>query len=260
MRRAFSFGPFSVWCCLLRPVSPVLLATVLLASCSGLNLAASTTPMTAVANLHWCGKPLLLFRDEGAGTSERVSAIHQTVTPIAEVSSTASNPRTITDWKQVEPSLGFTVYLPATLPVHTCLTSASGTIHDPILGGSFTIGYLLPDHSAISLAEAPLRSNNATFQCSPAPVSTNGARGETPTGTGSSAQSLVCSGAHGTTNIVFAAKGRMDELQKFFDALQSGVDWIPSLSTSSGISGIITEIFACTCERLAHAVIRMGGT
>jgi len=227
MQHKFFFGLFTVWCRPLRLVSPVLLASVLLASCSG--LATSTTPTTALAKLHWCGKPLLLFRDEGAGT--------------------ASNPRTITDWKQVEPSLGFAVYLPATLPEHTCLTNVSGTIHDPILGGSFTIGYLLPDHSAISLAEAPLRSKNATFQCSPAPA-----------GTGSGAQSLVCRGAHSTTNIVFAAKGRMDELQKFFDALQSGVDWIPALSTSRGTSGIITEILACTCKHLAHAVRRRGGT
>jgi hypothetical protein len=260
MRRAFSFGLFTVWCRPLRLVSPVLLASVLLASCAGLNVATSTTSTTALAKLHWCGKPLLLFRDEGAGTTERSGPIHQTAVPLADVFSTTSNPRTITDWKQVEPSLGFTVYLPATLPVHTCLTSASGTVHDPILGGSFTISYLLPDHSAISLAEAPLRSKNATFQCSPTSLSTNGATGKTLAGTGSGTQSLVCRGAHGTTNIVFAAKGRMEELRKFFDTLQSGVDWIPSLSTPSSISGIITEIFACTCEDLAHAVIRMGGT
>ncbi|MBV8695322.1 MAG: hypothetical protein JO125_16595 [Chloroflexi bacterium] len=259
MQRAFSFGLCTVWCRSLRLVSPVLLATVLLASCSGLNFAASTTPTTVLANLHWCGKPLLVFRDEGASTAERVGTVHQTAIPIADVSSTISNPRTITDWKQVEPNLGFTIYLPEALPIHTCLTSASGTIHDPILGGSFTIGYLLPDHSAISLAEAPLRSKNATFQCSPAPISANDANGETLSGANKGVQSLVCRGAHGSTNIVFAAKGSMDELQKFFDALQPGVDWIPSLSTSSGISGIITEIFACTCEHLAHAVIRMGG-
>lgn len=241
----------------LQLASVVLLASLLLASCSNSNGGAiptvqitSTAAPIAVAKLHWCGKPLLLFRDEGASTAGQTGAINQaptgdqtatptsttnagSQTPTTTPTSTASSPRTINDWKQVESNLDFRVYLPSTLPENTCLMSASGTIHDPILGGSFTIGYLLPDHSAISLSEAPLRSQSPSFQCSPAPASASSSSAVTsgtPVATQSAAQSLVqvCNGARGTTNIVFAVRGKTDELRKFFDALQSGVDWIPT--------------------------------
>ncbi len=70
---------------------------------------------------------------------------------------------TLTDWAQVKPLLGFTVYLPPTLPNGSCLVSASGTVHDPILGGNFVIGYILPDHSSLTLSQAPQRST----ECEP---------------------------------------------------------------------------------------------
>ena len=151
------------------------------------------------------------------------------------IAATASTPTTITDWTQVEPSLGFTVYLPAMLPQASCLTSASGTIHDPILGSSFTIGYLLPDHSLVSLSEAPLRSQNTTFQCilSPTTAGASGrssSKGGSPTATpgigGASMQ--VCMGAHDMTRIVFSARGTTEALERFFTSLQPHVKWIPA--------------------------------
>jgi len=196
----------------------------------------------------------MLFRDEGAVTPSATASVAQGVTatgtsttpgvtatgttqstgtPTATVG--PATPRTITDWSEVEAGLGFTVYLPPTLPTGTCLVNGQATIHDPIIGGSFTIGYLLPDHSALSISEAPIFAQNTTFQCNPS----NGATPQaaktpvaatqfvSPTST-HEVPVLFCSGAKGTTNIVMSARGSSDQLQQIFQNLQSGLSWIPS--------------------------------
>src|SRR6266566_3910027 len=204
-----------VWLCLVIVLS---LSNLFLASCTGLfgeNPGSTQTAIpseVAVAQLHWCGKPSMLFRDEGAVT-----------------------PRTITNWSEVEANIGFTVLLPSKLPRNTCLVNAQATIHDPIIGGSFTIGYLLPDHSAFTLSEAPLLSQNTAFQCN----SSNGGKPQantTPkTGTPAPSQSatqgaslLLCSGAKDKTNIVMSARGSTAHLQQIFNNLQPNVTWIPA--------------------------------
>jgi hypothetical protein len=230
----------------------LLLASVLLISCSGLNFGGSTASDTstltnvALAKLHWCGKVLMIFRDEGA-TSGKPSLAGGTTgatvgtpttggTSIATSTATTATPTTLTDWNQVEKNLGFTPYLPPTLPSGTCLVSAYGMIHDPILGGSFTIGYLLPDHSAVTLSEAPLgaQNKNTQFQCN---VTTNMGAGATkkegtPVATPGKTQLplQVCTGARATTSIVFSARGTKASLQQFFNALQPDVNWIPAAS------------------------------
>src|SRR5713101_6539116 len=171
----------------------LLLASLVFVSCSGLNFGGTPAKVTptvgssqeALSQLHWCGKPLMIFRDEGAPPPS-------SVTPTATATATPStnHPVTITDWSQVKPNLGFVVYLPESLPQNSCLVSASGTIHDPIFGGSFTIGYLLPDHSSISLAEAPVRSQSHEFQCSPSSIATPHASG-TPTPPSGPAQAAL---------------------------------------------------------------------
>jgi hypothetical protein len=221
----------------------ILLANVLLVACSGFSQGGSGTATTptattlGLAKLHWCGKPLMLFRDENALVSATATvASSASATPVAGGTLPLANgtPTTITDWAQVKANLGFTVYLPATLPDGTCLMSASGTLHDPVFGSSFTIGFLLPDHDSISLSEAPLRSQNPAFQCN---VSTDtaaasgGAKGGgTPTVMTAQTQVPVqlCTGARDTTNIVFSARGTTEALQKFFRTLQPDVNWIPA--------------------------------
>lgn len=242
------------------------LCGLLLSSCSvfgsggggGSGNASSTKSVTAtpaalaLTSLHWCGKPLQVFRDEGVpptstvtgtATSTATAGTPTATTTVGTGTATATSttvasgtPTTITDWAQVEPKLGFAVYLPATLPEGTCLTSASGTINDPIFGGSFTIGYLLPDSSSLSLSEAPLRSQNTTFQCSASNSSSSSSgstKGKaTPTTTTGKplAPLLICTGARDTTNIVFSARGTTETLQAFFNALQTHVNWIPTAS------------------------------
>lgn len=244
----------------------LLLSNVLLAACSpslpfGSSPAGSSSPTTsssglALAQLHWCGKPSVLFRDEGAVTPTATSTAVPGVTPTTTSTSTVTPgvtstptvgsaetptativpgvPRTITDWSEVEQGLGFTVYLPATLPAGTCLVNAQATIHDPIIVGSFTIGYLLPDHSALSLSEAPWISQNRAFQCNPSnvttPRATNTPRAGTPIAAPAitpAAPLLLCSGAKDSTNVVMSAKGNSDHLQQIFQNLQPNISWIP---------------------------------
>ena len=224
----------------------LLLSNVFLAACSpsfsfGGGQSSSTATATpselALAQLHWCSKTSMLFRDEGAvtptATASAISGVTSTATPTATVA--PGTPRTITDWSEVEAGLGFTVYLPATLPGGTCLVNAQATIHDPIIGGSFTIGYLLPDHSALSLSEAPLISQNTTFQCNTSngttPQANNTPKVGTPTVSPSSTQEvpiLLCSGAKDMTNVVMSARGSSDHLQQIFQNLQPNISWIPA--------------------------------
>jgi hypothetical protein len=197
----------------------LLLSNGILASCTGLfggspgPTATATPTELAIAQLHWCGKPSMLFRDEGA----------------------VPTPRTINDWSVVEANLDLTVFLPTKLPRGACLVNAQATIHDPIIGGSFTIGYLLPDHSAFTLSEAPLISQNTAFQCN----SSNGAKPQenttpktgTPAPSASATQGaslLLCSGAKDKTNIVMSARGSTVHLQQIFNNLQPNVTWIPA--------------------------------
>ncbi|GAC1390215.1 MAG: hypothetical protein NVS4B11_06120 [Ktedonobacteraceae bacterium] len=220
----------------------LLFLSLCLSGCSGFNLGASPTPTTkavavtvasaapqvTLADLHWCGKQVLVFRDEGSnkvGTATASGTPAASTTPTGTVTPTVSS-KTITDWKQVEPSLGFTVFLPATLPQGSCLVSASGTIHDPTFGGIFTIGYVLPNHDALSLSEAPLASQSSTFQCSPSSSET-GSKNGTPTPGPTVDLVQLCTGVRNMTNIVLSAHGTSTSLQQLFNALQPHVAWVP---------------------------------
>ena len=225
-------------------LATLLFMAVCFAGCSGLNVGGSSstptpkgvtatsasTPQVALADLHWCGKPVLVFRDEGSTKSSTPTVSGtpaSTVTPTT-VATSSTTPKTLTDWNQVEPNLGFTVFLPSTLPQGSCLISASGTIHDPTFGGIFTIGYVLPNHDAISLSEAPLASQTSTFQCSPSSSSTTGTKSGTPTPGPTVEPVQLCTGARSTTNIVLSARGATTALEQTFTALQPNVTWVPT--------------------------------
>jgi hypothetical protein len=235
----------------------LLLSSFLIVSCSNPLSGGSATPtvptvqstpaQVALTKLSWCEKPLILFRDEHAtptpvasatATATATKGSTPTVTPtgtstVTPTPSSGGGPTTITDWSQVEPNLGFNVYLPTSLPQGTCLVSATGTLHDPVLGGNFIIGYLLPNHGAISISEAPQHSGGLAFQCNPSngssapkiPASTLVA---SPTPSPSTTPPyLVCTGVKDTTNIVFSEQGNVAALTQFFNALQPNVNWVP---------------------------------
>src|SRR5260370_4146304 len=171
----------------------LLLSNLLLVSCTGLFGGGTPTPTArptpselALAQLHWCSKPSMLFSDDGAAPSPTPTTT-ATATPGAKPTATAAasatrttavtstptatvgpgTPSTITEESEVTANLGFTVYLPPLLPRTTCLVNAQATIHDPIIGGSFTISYLLPDHSALTLSEATLITPNNSVPRNP---------------------------------------------------------------------------------------------
>lgn len=223
------------------------LVVILLASCTnpfgGNGGGAGKTPVPTataptLADLHWCSKPSMLFRDEGAlptATATATASATPTATALTPTpTSRPGTPTTITNWSNVKAGLPFTVFLPASLPAGTCLVSAQATIHDPTLRGNFLIGYLLPDHSALTISEAPLFSQNTTFQCnvsggssqkSPAGSGTPGTTHATPGPTPLPLQ--LCSGAKETTNIVLSAQRSVEYLQKLFAELQPDITWIP---------------------------------
>jgi len=246
------------------------LTCLLLGACSnplgggGGGSTSTVTPTTMPANppltsLHWCGQPSMLFRDEGAASTV-TPTVTPTVSPTATPSSTPATattsptarattpptataattpvgigtPTTITSWDTVKANLGFAVYLPATLPNATCLVSAQATVHDPTFGGSFLIGYLLPDHTSITISEAPRSSQSTVFQCN---VSNSSSTQKSTTQTGTAGTPSpsptalplqLCSGSLDTTSVVLSARRSVEYLQQFFTSLQPDVAWIPT--------------------------------
>jgi len=223
----------------------LLVSSFMLVSCSNVSLGGSgSSPTTkptpsrlVLSKLHWCNKPFIIFRDEHAPVTLTPGGGTSTVTAKATTGSTPAaipSPTTLTEWSQIKPNLGFTVFLPAALPAATCLVSASGTLNDPIFGGNFIIGYLLPDTSPLSLSEAPVRTNSREFQCtaskgeasqvSQIPHTTNS---PTPTAGPTKVPVLLCTGVKDSTSIVFSRPGSEQSLKQFFDALQPNVTWVP---------------------------------
>lgn len=233
----------------------IFLVCLFLSACSSPFGGAAPTPTSSTRSLNkisWCAQPLMVFRDEGAAAPG--ATVTPTTTATATVTATATTgatstptgtsasgtpaagpgtPQTVTDWSLIKTNLGFTVYLPKSLPNGSCLVSAQATIHDPIFGGSFTIGYLLPDHTSLSFSEAPLKSQNTSFQCNPTGSNTTPTTGGTPATATSSptptaTSSQLCSGAKSTTNIVLSGPGTAAHLQQIFDDLQPDINWIPA--------------------------------
>jgi hypothetical protein len=195
----------------------------------------STSEAVALTQLKWCGKPFIVFRDEHAqGAATPTSGTATATATSSSGTPPASTPTTLTNWSQIGPNLGFTLYLPASLPAGSCLVSASGTLHDPVFGGngSFTIGYLLPNHSPLSLSEVPKGASSLSFQCSPS-TTTGQVGGSTSTPTPSAtadkqAPYQICTGVKSSTNIVFSARGTTASLENFYNALQPNVNWVPA--------------------------------
>lgn len=195
-------GGYRVW--LAAILLPMML--MLLAACnpfsSGTGIGGNENTI-ALAKTPWCDKPLINFQDDST-TSQA----------------------TITKWEQVHDQLGFTPYLPATLPKGSCLALAGGSIHDPIYGGHFSITYIVPQTGPISFSEAPKRANlGDTTQCSQdAPQGTPTAQQATP----ATAPSTVCIGAIAKTSITIAARQPTSDVQKIFSTLQADVPWVPA--------------------------------
>lgn len=180
----------------------------------------------SLAQLSWCDQPLIEFQDN--------SSTSQTV---------------ITAWDQVQPQLGFTTYLPTTLPKGSCLVLAGGVIHDPIYGGHLSITYDLPgDQGPISFSEAPKRPNlDTSLQCS---QNTPGTATATATATVAST-TTICLGVIGNTSVTIASRESQSQVQALFNSLKANVDWVPaassqSLATPTSTTGAATSTATAT--------------
>ena len=191
------------------------------------NAPQATPPPAALSSLHWCGRPSMVFRDQADANAAKNS-------PQTKLGPANGTPTAINDWNTVKENLGFTIFLPKTLPAGSCLLNVSSSLRDPIFCSNFTITYVLPDQNSVSFSQAPSRAQNTGFQCnvSDAPAADgNGVTkketpGATPTPTANPVQ--LCNGVREKTNIVFSARGATPALEQFFQGLQPDVDWMPA--------------------------------
>jgi hypothetical protein len=123
----------------------------------------------------------------------------------------------LTNWSDVKDQLGFTVYLPASLPKGSCLALAGGSIHDPIYGGHFEITYNLPNTGPLAFSEAPKRANmKDQVQCVASPQDS---------------KTTICQGVINGTSVTLAARQTQSQLQSVYSSLQANVAWVPQVTT-----------------------------
>jgi hypothetical protein len=200
----------------LAAVGGAMLALALgLAACASGQSTASN--QLALAQVPWCDQPSINFQDDSKLT-----------------------PATLTDWTSIKGQLGFTPYLPATLPKGTCLALAGGSVHDPIFGGRFLITYYLPGTGPLSFSEAPKNASTgghlaSGLQCSESTASATATpAGATPTASTTPAPTstptaplTICLGTVSDTNISIASAMSPAALQTLYKELQPNVEWVP---------------------------------
>lgn len=176
----------------------VALLTLSLAGCSLGSVGgggSGNSPVVAgeqsLSALSWCDRPLISFQDDSQQSQQ------------------------VTQWSAVKDQLGFTPYLPASLPAGSCLDLVGGTIHDPIFGGHLSITWVLPKTGAISFSEAPKRGSvSTTPQCAQSQQGSNA--------------TTICIAAVQNTSVTIAAHLTASEIQAYFSNLQPNVNWQPS--------------------------------
>ena len=191
----------------------IALATLAVAACSSATGPAPSPNSLLLTQVPWCDEASITFQDDGKLSHPIVS-----------------------DWNAVKTQLGFTPYLPTTLPKGSCLALVGGSIHDPIFGGHFRITYNLPGNVPLSFSEAPKQTAAGNLgngvQCSQvAPINVptvapSGTASTTPSPTASPPLS-VCVGNIANTNVSVASPQPGADLKTLFSGLQPNVDWVP---------------------------------
>jgi hypothetical protein len=168
----------------------MLLVVMILAGCSP-SSSGTSGAKPALTSIPWCDRPSFNFVDD----------------------STQAQPP-INDWNQVRDQLGFTLYLPSSLPKGSCLVLAGGSVHDPIYGAHVSLTWdVAPDMSPLSFSEAPRRGAGAKPQCE---------------ASSQDAKVSICLGSIKDTSITVVARETPAQLQSFFNGLQPNVEWLPS--------------------------------
>lgn len=178
-------------------VSVMALALTLAATLAGCSLGAGgdtgASNQRTLSSLPWCAQSRISFVDSSSSTQQ-----------------------TITSWDKVKDQLGFTPYLPPSLPDGSCLDLVGGTIHDPIFGGHLSITWVLPGAAGpISFSEAPRRGITATTaQCEQSGQSSDA--------------TTVCIGAVGDTSVTVASHLTESQITAYFKQLKPSSDWEPA--------------------------------
>lgn len=174
----------------------VLLALASVFILSGCNLfggsGSSANGDPALHLVPWCDRPSITFQDDSTSA--------QTI---------------ITEWSLVKDQLGFTLYLPESMPKGSCLALAGGSIHDPIYGGRVSITYVLPDSGPLAFSEAPKRPNMSDkAQCVQSTQDT---------------KTTICLGAVDNTSVTIASRQSASDLQAVFGKLKANPTWQPTV-------------------------------
>jgi hypothetical protein len=181
-----------------------LLGIVTLAGCNLFGGGPSATNAQSLTQIPWCDRKDINFLDQSA-----------------------PNAAPLTSWPDVKDQLGFTYYLPATLPKGTCLVLAGGTIHDSVFnGGKFSITYNLPESGPIAFTEAPKQPNVATsVQCVQSAQDT---------------KTNICQGVIGETSVTIASRLSTDAIQGYYSSLKGNVAWTPTVEPTAAPSPTVT--------------------
>lgn len=208
-RRAWAWTTRSTWKNAGRARLAVLLAalaaallTLSLAGCS-LNPGAGSSATASEQSLNalpWCDQPLISFQDDSQPSQQA-----------------------LTRWDDVKGQLGFTPYLPVSLPNGSCLDLVGGSVHDPIFGAHLSITWVLPKTGPISFSEAPKRNTDSS-----APQCAQSQQGSDAT--------TICIGTMGDASVTIASHLSASALQAYFPKLQSNVDWQPTAPSATATS------------------------
>jgi hypothetical protein len=162
---------------------------------SGGGDGASASGAQSLTALSWCDRPLITFQDDSTTAQKLLS-----------------------NWDDVKDQLGFTPYLPESMPQGTCLALAGGSIHNPIYGGQFSITYVLPKLGPVSFSEAPLHQGmSSKTQCIQSAQDT---------------KTMICVGAISNTSITIASRQPEADIQAIFGTLKANVAWVPASGSS----------------------------
>jgi hypothetical protein len=158
----------------------------------------------SLTQISWCDRKDISFKDQSTPSSDP-----------------------LTNWADVKDQLGFTYYLPLSLPKGTCLMFAGGKIHDPVYnGGTFSITYNLPDSGPLSFSEAPKLPNASTnVQClqSAQDPKTN-----------------ICQGVVSDTNVTIVSRLSTSAIQNYYSSLKGNLAWVPAVEPTAAPSPTVT--------------------
>ena len=181
-----------------------LISILTLAGCTLFGGGPTAGSDQSLTQIHWCDRKNVNFIDESAPTAAP-----------------------LTNWADVKDQLGFTYYLPSSLPKGACLMFVGGKIHDSVFnGGMFSITYNLPASGPLVFSETPKLSNASTnVQCLQSALD---------------AKTNICQGVVGETNVTIASRLSTDALQNYYPSLKSNLAWVPAVEPTAAPSPTVT--------------------